>query len=258
MINTLFDDITLLNYNHDSSVDQSLLHKLTNFSGELRIRYLELLENAELISLFMERMKNPEHQGLHTMTDEELLTQQYENHRPVLAYQDFVNCLNIHGRVLDKLGITIPSYYRIRFYRNKLIEHWDDYLDKSCNGISGWTARSGKIVVPFHSSKANVPHEGQPLWEIIKGNFLTLGLQVPFTWDDTISYERYTDFIWQLLEQIDPKLQTVHRYRIIPESLVELLYDYAMPVPILDMELYCAKLRDFIVIEVNKVLNSSS
>lgn len=68
--------------------------------------------------------------------------------KPVLDYINFINILSQFGRVsLNKYGFSIPLLNRIKFYRNKVAEHWDEY---SLYVNSGSYSRIG--------SKPAIPH----------------------------------------------------------------------------------------------------
>lgn len=66
--------------------------------------------------------------------------------KAVLDYLQFINVLNQLGRILAKQNIYIPEFYRIRFFRNKVFEHWDDYTKYGT--ASGHTQISGEAAIP--------------------------------------------------------------------------------------------------------------
>jgi len=252
---TPFDKLAIINCHYGRLENQDLLTRIGLFAEELRIRYLDMLECAEIVSEIFNQLKQSENQGTHEVTDEEYLETSLRNHKPIIAYQDFIKSLNIYGRVLkNKYNVEIPELYKINFYRNKINEHWDDYLDKASANMTGYTAKKGKIVIPNHSGKANFPKEGKPLWEIIVNRLIALGVSTSLSWDDTINYEKYSLEIWKILEKIDPELKTIARQRgRIPEDLIEMLYDYELPVPFLDVESYSVMLAKLLEEEVRKL-----
>jgi hypothetical protein len=68
--------------------------------------------------------------------DEPFFESVFVKNKYVLDYNSFINSLNQLARALKKIDVDmhIPNLAWIRFYRNVVIEHWDDYVLSSGSG----------------------------------------------------------------------------------------------------------------------------
>lgn len=160
----------------------------------------------------------------------------------------FLEQINILGRVSVRAGISSPPCYnRVRFYRNKIIEHWDEYVKLLFND----EARFGtlwvdmRIVIPWyingvHETKVNQVRCQELIDEFEKNGII---LEIP----SKLRYGEQSVLIWEALEKIDPELRQRSRIednkkKYIPETLVNKIYRYSFPTPIYNVEEYSGKL----------------
>ena len=90
--------------------------------------------------------------GTRTLSIEEsALDMPLDSYRSILSYIQFLYVLSQFGRVLIKHGFIndlfeFPCYYRVKFYRNCVGEHWEEYVDFA--GRRGLTFTKGKAAIP--------------------------------------------------------------------------------------------------------------
>ena len=207
-----------------------LFSSVYGFSRLARVLYLNMAEAAEKMQLRFE--SNRKQTG--TLTLEEMREEEDVPLQCRLRYMQFIEEVNRIGRVLRDRGFILPLYSRVYFFRNKLVEHWDDYIQFLSKG-QGLLFYKGKIAIPYDLSGITLPDKGrQGLQHDLTNEFAKLGVTLPVL--EGKWYAEYSNIIYAALEQIDGDL------RKIPEPLVILLFKYSFPTPICDMEVYCTDL----------------
>src|SRR5438067_1959304 len=93
----------------------------------------------------------------------------------ILNYSTFIEELNRFGRLFHRLGYDLPRYYEIRFYRNKSIEHWDEYEEFLRAPGNGIIFAAGKLATPYYVGAINVPMESESALDQVKEEFAKLG-----------------------------------------------------------------------------------
>lgn len=202
------------------------------FLGVCRVKYLQMFEvSSRFWKMHEESFKTQS--GTRTLTYEEMLIMNTDNVEARLNYFGFIEELNRFGRVFEeKYSKTLPLYSRIRFYRNKMIEHWDDYegfLQAKGNGL---TYSLNKLVIPHLMGSIHMPAEEPQDHKILESEFQACGITLPPI-DLSKMYAGYAEIIYPCLEQIDPTLG-----KKIPDNLVNALFKYTFPTPIHDLEAY--------------------
>lgn len=170
------------------------------------------------------------------MTNEEMACIFDERIKVTLDYYSFINQLNHLGRELkDRFSIEIPNYTEIRFFRNKVMEHWGDYLDVQLS--SGAHGTADKLPIPIMLCK-NIAFEAH---ERAKASLIEecVRLDPDFSLEGIHSQDpRYAKSIFSILRKVDPELTSQHK----TDLLIELLFAYEFPLPIYNIEDYCAGL----------------
>lgn len=166
-----------------------------------------------------------------------------------LDYFSLINILNQMVRVFSNKfqqnPTLIPDSEKIRFFRNKVLEHWDDYTNHLVYGSISQTF--GKPAIPIVNQEFSSTERSKIKQEITK-IFAKLGIKFYLDNDPKIINlsidNKYSETFYTSLKQIDPTLcakDPGNSYKI-PEKLVELMFKYGFPMPITDVESYCTKL----------------
>jgi hypothetical protein len=209
-----------------------LLLLVYNFSKVARVLYCNMAEASEQ----MQSNIKARHKDERTKTLTQVEWQEI-NDDPIrcrLGYMQFIEHINRTGRVLRRKGFTLPLYGRVYFYRNKMVEHWDDYLQLlSASTGDGLVFSGGKIAIPY--AFAGIATTNRPDFQReLTDEFAKLGVTL-FALEDKW-YGEYAEIIYVALEKIDGDLKRI------PERLVRLLFKYSFPTPINDLEEYCKTL----------------
>lgn len=221
-----------------------------NFYMIARVLYIDMVEASEKERLLSKKesddVESSSMERMQAVTDSIL--------RCRLSYMQFIEHINRTGRVLKKEGYTLPLYGRIYFFRNKMIEHWDDYMQfiTTNNGSGGVLyvtgdvrLREGKIGIPHSHSGARDANERLRSRQAIIDEFNAYGVVLPSV---NLHDDDYSETIFCALEKIDSELRSYDRRRGtgIPETIVSLLFSYCFPIPISDMEEYCKTLIEWL------------
>lgn len=201
----------------------------------LRVAYLQMLTSSEIFHSEMEALRNGP-KGTRTQTTEDMLMSPDKTIACKLSYFQFINQINISGRILGGKGYVSPLYARIYFFRNKIIEHWDDYLKFFTTMGDGLVFNRNKIPIPFYNHAGSIGLLANE--KILRNEFSKLGVKglvLKNRW-----YDHYSNMIFEALEKIDPNLGKI------PESLVEALFQTSFPTPIHNMEAYVEDLAGWI------------
>lgn len=207
-----------------------------SFSKIARVLYCNMSKaSMEMLMNIDARHKNEDTRSL---TLEEWNALNDDPIRCRLGYMQFIEHINRTGRVLKRKGFTLPLYGRVYFFRNKMVEHWDDYLQLlSASTGDGLVVSGGKIAIPY--AFAGIVSTDRPNFQReLTDKFAKLGVTLSSL--ENKWYGEYAEIIYAALEKIDGEL------RQIPEPLVKLLFKYHFPTPINDMEVYCKTLVTWI------------
>ncbi|OGC96681.1 hypothetical protein A3H89_02855 [Candidatus Amesbacteria bacterium RIFCSPLOWO2_02_FULL_48_11] len=188
--------------------------------------------------------------GTRTLSIEEsALDMPLDSYRSILSYIQFLYVLSQFGRVLIKHGFIndlfeFPCYYRVKFYRNCVGEHWEEYVDFA--GRRGLTFTKGKAAIPVVEELSHLGEKAAIEAELVSA-FKNLGtdISVPEKFSKTnmnASNKEYSDLMYGYLETVDSQLRTGHNGKV-PTDIVSLLFKFGFPSPICDVEKY---LEEFI------------
>ncbi len=211
-----------------------------------RVCYINMKKCAETFEKTLEDMrKGPG--GHRSCTTEEMISMSDNTIMTALAFFQFLAAVNQFGRRLDRLDSKLlkpPLDKEVYFFRNKVIEHWDEYLGYGpvSHGMRG---QKDKLNLPYHSGRKVGFLENQEAKQLLEVEFKRY---IPsFSLPSTADPETYMKLVYDGLKLIDPELKSKPRYpkkgsKHIPEDLVELLYDSGFPAPFLDIEKYIDEL----------------
>jgi hypothetical protein len=239
MQNTPFNELGLklvaLSSQTPGQVNEKLIHALT-FVEISRIKFIQMEDASKKLWKYIEELRS-QTPGTRTIGEEERFSHSSDMVEIKINYFGFIEELNRFGRIFDnKYNAKIPRYARIRFYRNKMIEHWDDYEKYLLTQGNSATWAQGKLVVVSHSGAINTPQTSQGVYDELKANFKNAGVDLPKL--ELGLNKDYSEAVFTHLEKIDPDL----RRERIPEPIVEGLFQYSFPNPIWDIEEYIDEL----------------
>lgn len=161
----------------------------------------------------------------------------------------FISLVNKLGQLID----GVPKINRIRFYRNKVSEHWNDYslgLDLS------HFQPANSPATPSTSTVAE-PEEREKIFKemsTILNSFNDKNVSFNFIPLDQVKFcnimDTFTNQFYETLEKIDPTLNkksgsSDHDY-LISNKLVELLFQFGFPSPIANVKEYSEDLVKFL------------
>lgn len=218
--------------------DHKLIRSLT-FVQVCRIKYLQMKKISQRFWKVREAVTR-QGTSVGTITYQDMLRQRSEAVEAKINYFGFIEELNRFGRVFEKkYDSVLPDYYRIRFYRDKVVEHWDDYEEflQSLGDSINWT--QGKLVIPYHMGAINTPPTTQVVYQELSAAFQKSGITLP-NLDLSMMNEGYSEEVFLNLERIDTKL------RRISKDIVNTLFKYCFPTPIHDLEQYSQKLLSWL------------
>src|SRR3989344_199969 len=222
-------------------VDQNPVEKILIFcSVQLRLLHTQYRSMSEFSLLEqMERMR----QASFDYED-----QRYKSTKAVLDYFSFLNILNQFGRILkSRYRIPIPKYNRIKFFRNKVLEHWETYTEYGHSG--SLTQKSGEPAVPSISTSI-APEERKKIKEEIDQILATYSISLEIKNPEVVNISdqpENVEKIYLALEAID---QTLSKKEdgdyIIPGSLTKLLFKFGFPTPLANIKEYSNELVEFL------------
>lgn len=215
--------------------------------GLLRSAYINLVETtSRTIKQINERQKL----GTVQLSLKEFALELPRNSFDViLNFFSFINILCQLNRLLPEHfsgAPSIPRYQWIRFYRNKAVEHWDEYTKPKLVGPTGYVFVENKASIPF-IQQVNDFRERQSLMQQIKDIFIELGVK-DFEWSKnaTTKDKEYCDAV---LEAIEKTGQMGCRAKDCSDDfkkLIEILFKLGFPNPITDIEVYSKELVDYL------------
>lgn len=163
------------------------------------------------------------------------------------TYFSFIDALNQLGRQLEPLGFNFPNYTQIRFFRNKVVEHWDDYLAEKPDG-GGSVGKAGGIRIPLIMGSARTEFARmEPARLALIKEFLNHGVSLDIQPEDY--HEAYAQKVWPALKSIDENLalRCVVRSGVCDPRcsycrLIDQLLDFEFPLPFYDVDQYISNL----------------
>jgi len=178
--------------------------------------------------------------GLHELTLSDKVT------NVKLGYFQLVSEINQFGRVIkNEFDCPLPEhYYRIRFFRNAVQEHWDRYFEHA-SGPDQSIFQKGKISVPYISGLRFAGNEQDVRKEVVE-RFKKYGSTLMIT--EEIEGKEYTDQIYSCLEKIHPELNSSPRNpdRKKFRDLADVLWKYNFPLPFYDVDKYISYLVKYL------------
>src|SRR5579859_1295960 len=103
-MNTPFDELRpLFSVNYPPPIPQDITIIVSSFVSMLRALYIQQAESADTLLSHRTPLTN---EGAEAINNAHVLCR--------LSYFQFIEQLNIVGRVLDRKGYTLPLYYRIK------------------------------------------------------------------------------------------------------------------------------------------------
>ncbi len=237
MRDTPFDDIALRFFQAGILERNDELQEIIIFIQICRAKYLQMyLVSERSWKTFKEIRENTKNWSISNV-QKELMDQLLDTVEIKLNYFGFIEELNKFGRVFkSKYETNLPGYFRIKFYRNKIVEHWDDYTEYlHLPTGSGYAFTEGKIVIPSHGGAIKTPDTTDDVYKEICIEFKRFGIEFPIL-DVSMAHDRYSDVFFMTLEKVNPLLEGI------PNTLVNAMFKYGFPTPITDIEQYCAEL----------------
>lgn len=182
-----------------------------------------------------------------------------------LDYYSFINELNQLFRVL-KIKIPKELYsYRIKFFRNKVIEHWDEYVPDLVPISKSFIGAPDRCPLPLLRGLISFPQENTKIKDQIIDEFKKANVNTVWLSAEGFDYEVYSEFIYSNLEKINAKLIDDNMYKnycnskinqslssednrdcVISTYLVQSIFDLQFPLPVWNIEEYCNKLKIFL------------
>jgi len=218
--------------------------------GILRVLYNEMHKIDYYKNTITQAKKNNR-----SITIEEFaLNQNQDINKSITDYQSYLYVINQFGRALKKKCLInledFPCYYEIQFYRNKVAEHWDDYIDAMSRGV---TFSKGKCAIPIVGRVFLLdirPKIAKQLEEIFYKFGLNIKIPDEFNQVSTANNDpKYAEFIYTNLRKIDVYLKfncKKEPNKTLNDMLITLLFDFGFPSPILDLEEYTIILAAYI------------
>lgn len=171
-----------------------------------------------------------------------------------LNYFLLIHQLNQLGKSFTRNGYTrkqreqiIPNYKRVILYRNKILEHWDDYCKE--RDVRFHSLDNG-IPVPYFYGECGTKDEVNNRKSVLDNEFKKHSGGVGF-FD-----ERFDGCVYRALEFIDPNLSFPDDKGY--HGLFKVLLEHSIPAPINNIEDYCAQLVENISKEFQNELNEIS
>jgi len=157
-----------------------------------------------------------------------------------LSYFEFIEQINRFSVGFFKLNnkLKLPRAARIKFFRNKIIEHWTDYFKEVTTQTNVQQGINGEIMIPYHSVCRHIPSkepEGRKnLLMVFQRHEKALAIE------EYLSHSDYSELIFSALEKFDNDL------KCIPESVTKALLGYSFPTPVCDVEAYIEELIKYL------------
>jgi|CXWL01.1.fsa_nt_gi hypothetical protein len=200
------------------------------------------LTQVRLLCIQYRSMSEFDMRDFHFKDDKSYFEHSLKTTKSVLDYYGFISLLNQFGRILDeRFSIDIPLYSRIRFFRNKVSEHWDEYTEDS-PASGSLSQKFGKPAIPS-ISLVYAPEERKALKSQIDAVFSKFGVMLEL---DSIEASNYS-IVADNSERVYLALEKIHHLlHGIPDELVTLFFKFGFPIPILEVEDYSSDLVVFL------------
>jgi hypothetical protein len=236
-MSTPFDDF-LLELSQESFRNpikfEATLGIIMQLLKQLRTTYL-LMREVDLYNEIIPIQKRTGPISLKEVLDSSFITE-----KAYLHYFLFLTVLNQSYRVIEKhlpgKEAGFPDYKRIKFYRDKVIEHWERYTERS--GGTGLTFEEGKIAIPIVEEIIQ-PTSRKEIQDQIVNEFKNIGCTIDLAkyhlFNLISSKVDYSDVIYSSLEKVDINFHKSHeKYK----SIIDLLFKFGFPAPICDVQKY--------------------
>lgn len=151
----------------------------------------------------------------------------------------FINQVNQFSRFVKKRSPELelpPLSSRIKFFRDKVVEHWDDYVSRFNEGTR---KPVGKMAIPTLSWSFSPPEMRERRRNELIEAFSRQGVEIKLE-EDAI-FEKLADILYPKLEEIDIALSNRGKLREISECL----WKYNFPLPFYDYESYVEELVNY-------------
>lgn len=256
MKKTPFDDITIAifeaSFNRNEVINKKLL---LAFVEVLRVKYLNMYEASKIYWNSSDKTTQGNESQDAKVIIKEMISLNQKSVEAKTNYFSFIEELNRFGRIFaNKYEKIIPDYYRIRFFRNKMVEHWDVYLDFLFH-MEGIKIEVNKLVVPYHMGVW-----GGSTLEIkdLKEEFQKHNVSISRQWESSLN-PNYSEDIYRALERIDQKLRKWNEKtgEGIPEDLVKGIFKYGFPTPIQDLEGYIERFVKWIELNYKEIISAN-
>ena len=173
--------------------------------------------------------------------EESFFESAFVKNKYVLDYNMFVNCLNQLDRALKKRRLCIPNEWEIRFYRNVVVEHWDEYVDPINGSFAEiYPGPSGYPQVNIFTQRADEERKElrRQIDEIFEKHKQALRVNGHYQdiWNDSENVAK----LYKTLKACFPKPDTQKCEPL--KAIAKLLFQFGLPGPIVDIDLYSSKL----------------
>jgi hypothetical protein len=213
-----------------------LLH-LRVMASVCRTVFIQMKEASDALWADYKPSSTPQPAQSRVLSQEEVFELSHQPNCVRLAYFSFLDEVNRFGRIIaDKTGSHPPLYRRVKFFRDKMIEHWDDYFTGS-SAPTGLAGTMGKIWPAYHFGSITKPGNGVHDRARIIAEFNTLGVDVALSEKEW--YGEYSSTIFSALEAL-PNDYGARSFSMSP--LIQSIYAYSFPTPICNVEEYCEEL----------------
>ena len=206
-------------------------HLLLAFVEVLRIRYLQMFRTSEKFWQIHDAMQagHPPDARINELLQTDAIEAR-------VNYFSFIEELNRFGRAFQEHQ-SIPDFSRIRFYRNKMVEHWDDYPEFLIAPAVSICYTHGKLVIPYHAGQGMALATAEPAYKELKVAFQKETVNLPVLTFRVADREN-SEKLFESLEKIDLQLQLGDGR----DHLINALFKFGFPTPIHDLEVYCGRL----------------
>jgi len=239
MINTPFDDLAIkLSESGMAMRDkptEKYIHCIT-FIQVCRIKYQQIHNISKLHWIRSEEMRK-QSGGIRSLTTKEVIDGYAETLEVKVNYFSLLEELNRYGRVFEKkYGDILPNYFRIRFYRNRMIEHWDRYEEYLKIAGNGFTYKIGELITPMPIGAINTPAITDIAYKELSLEFQKFKITLPKLDVSMTADGKYSKEFFSNLARINGRLEEI------PPSLVNSLFKYGFPIPTHNLDNYVSEL----------------
>ena len=164
----------------------------------------------------------------------------------VLDYTVFINCLNQFARALKVFdaNLQIPSGWSVRFFRNVVVEHWDEYALPSTSGTFAKIYVGPRGYPLVNIAAEQLDEQRKVLRSRIDQILASFGHRLSVTGyaDDAWTSAEAVAELYTTLEACFPQPDTRGKKNKSLKDLAELLFRFGLPGPIVDIDAYSTQL----------------